>query len=255
MSTETFDSGGVRIAYEDGGEGRPVVLVHGFSSDRRGTWGGSDWRGALRDAGRRVVALDVRGHGESEKPHDSAAYEPAVLAGDVVRLLDHLAIEEADLVGYSMGARLSMHLLVDHPDRFGAVVLAGVGERTLAEDRYSEGIADALAADDPEEVADPTAREFRALAEERGNDLAALAAFRRAPQAGLVMAPERLADVATPVLVVAGADDELVGDPEPLAAAIPGAEAVTIPGCDHLATVDDPRFQEAVLSFLRDQRR
>lgn len=255
MSTATFESAGVRIAYDDVGEGRPVVLVHGFASDRHGTWRESRWYDALVDAGRRVLALDVRGHGESDKPYAPAAYEPTAVAGDVVRLLDHLSIPEADLVGYSMGARLSMHLLVDHPDRFGAVVLAGVGARTLRADSYSGDIADALAADDPEAVTDPTAREFRTFAERRGNDLAALAAFRRVPQAGLVMGAEELAVVETPVLVVAGADDELVGDPGPLADAIPGAAAVAIPGRDHLTTVDDPRHREAVLEFLEREHR
>lgn len=254
MSSSTFDSGGVQTAYDDVGAGRPVVLVHGFASDRRGTWEEAGWTEALVDAGRRVLALDVRGHGESEKPHDPAAYDPAVTAGDVVRLLDHLSIPEADLVGYSMGARLSMHLLVDHPDRFGAVVLAGVGARTLHEDSYSGAVADALAAADPGTIADPTAREFREFAERRGNDLSALAAFRRSPQAGLTMDADRLATVTNPVLVVAGGDDELVGDPGPLADAIPGAAAVAVPGCDHLATVDDPRFREAVLEFLERER-
>ncbi|MFB6171303.1 MAG: alpha/beta fold hydrolase [Haloarculaceae archaeon] len=253
--TFTSDAGGVQIAYDDVGGGRPVVLVHGFASDRRGTWRAAGWDDALADAGYRVLALDVRGHGESDAPHDPAAYEPAVVAGDVVGLLDHCGIDEADLVGYSMGARLSMHLLVDHPDRFGAVVLAGVGERTLREERYSAAIADALAADDPDDVSDPTAREFRAFAARRGNDLTALAAFRRAPQAGLTMDPARLASVVAPVLVVAGGEDDLVGDPGPLADAIPGATAVVIPGRDHLSAVDDPRHRAAVRSFLDRARR
>lgn len=244
----TFDADGVRLAYDDTGAGDPVVLVHGFASSRRETWDG--WPEALVDAGHRVLALDVRGHGESDKSHDSAAYGPDELAGDVVALLDHLALDAAHLVGYSMGARISMHVLLDHPERVQRAVLAGVGERTLHEERYSGGIADALAADDPREIADPTARQFRTFAAERGNDLDALAACRRATQPGLSLDAGDLAAIRTPVLVAAGAEDELVGDPSPLADAIPGAESLAVTGRDHLSTAGDESFRDAVLAFL-----
>jgi len=251
MSTDaTFDSAGVEIAVDDVGNGDPVVLVHGYASSRHGTWRDRGWYEALADAGRRVVALDCRGHGASGKPHDPAAYDPDAMAGDVVRLLDHLGIETADLLGYSMGARISMHLLVDHGDRVGAAVLAGVGAATLRQESYSGDIADALEADDPADVEDPTARDFREFAEGRANDLAALAACRRASQAGMVLDEADLATISRPVLVVAGGADELVGDPGPLADAVPGATAETVPGRDHLTTVGDDRFRDVVLDFL-----
>lgn len=248
MPTSSFDSDGVRIVYDDLGDGPPIVLVHGFASSRRGTWG--SWYDVLENADRRVIAIDCRGHGDSEKPHDPAAYDAELLAGDVVGLLDHLSIPTADLMGYSMGARISMHALLDAPDRIQACVLGGVGGRTLCVDRYSTDIADALSASTPSEVADPTAREFREFAERRGNDLDALAACRRAPPAGLSLDEGTLSTIATPVLVAAGSNDELVGAPGPLADAIDGARSVVVPDCDHLETVDSSDFEEAVVAFL-----
>lgn len=248
MTSLSFDSDGVRIAYDDLGDGPPIVLIHGFASSRRGTW--DSWFDTLENEDRRVIAIDSRGHGDSEKPHDPAAYEADRLSGDVVRLLDHLSIPTADLIGYSMGARISMHVLLDAPDRIQAAVLGGVGEWTLARDRYSDDIADALSADDPTDVTDPTAREFRKFARRRGNDLDALAACRRAPQAGMVLDRGTLSTIVTPVLVAAGSNDELVGAPGPLADAFDRAESVVVPDADHLETVDSPDFEAAVIAFL-----
>lgn len=247
---EAFDADGVTIAYDDRGTGDPVVLVHGFASSRVGNWREQGWYDRLSEAGRRVVALDCRGHGDSDTPHDSRAYRPETMVGDVVGLLDHLGIPAADLVGYSMGARIGMHLLVTRPDRVDAAVLAGVGGHTLRRDRYSDAIPGALEADDPTEIEDETARGFREFAAGRGNDLRALAACRRARQPGLTLTREDLAAIDRPVLVVAGAEDELVGDPGDLAAAIPGGRAVAVPDRDHLTTVGDPRVGNVVVSFL-----
>src|SRR5262245_44224221 len=122
-----FDSAGVAIAYEDLGEGPPIVLVHGLASERRNNWKEPRWFDTLTAAGRRVIPLDCRGHGESDKPHDPAAYAVELVSGDVLRLMDHLGVERADLMGYSMGSRISASLLARHGDRFGAAVLGGVG--------------------------------------------------------------------------------------------------------------------------------
>lgn len=244
---QTFDSDGIRIAYDDVGEGPPIVLVHGFASSRAGNWRGPGWYDALVDAGRRVIALDCRGHGESEKPHDPGAYADGAMPADVVALLDHLSIPEADLMGYSMGGRISLSLLVDHADRFNAVVLAGVGDGNLGGDDGRNAIADALETDDPDAIDHPEGRRFREFAESSDNDLSALAAVMRAFGPGFDA--ERLADVSLPVLVVNGSDDRL-GDPREVAEAIPGAEAAVVPDRDHLTTVGDPRYEEEVLAFL-----
>lgn len=246
----TFDAAGVRIAYEDLGSGPPVVLVHGFAASRALNWKAPGWYDLLLDAGYRVCALDCRGHGESDKPHDSAAYEPARMGGDVLRMLDTLQIERARLVGYSMGAMIASQLLLEHADRFERVVLGGVGGTMLEPRGDSEAIARALEADDPKGITDERGRGFRAFADQSRNDRHALAACMRRPRTPLD--PAALAHVSLPVLVVAGALDELVGDPARLAAVIPGAKSIVIPGRDHLSAVGDRRTKDAVLAFLSD---
>ena len=249
----TFDSDGVQIAYDDVGEGPPIVIVHGFASDRTSNWRRPGWYRALTGAGRRVIAIDCRGHGESGKPHDPEAYGHRAMAEDVIRLLDHLGIETADLMGYSMGGAVAMQLLAEHADRFEAVVVAGVGSHVVEGLPGRGVIADALEADGVEEVETDLGRRFRLFAEEGDNDLLALAAVMRARDAPV--GPERLAEVSLPVLVVAGSADDLVDDPGNLAGMIPGAEAVTVPDRDHMTTVGDPRFREAVLDFLEREGR
>jgi pimeloyl-ACP methyl ester carboxylesterase len=244
-----FDSDGLRIAYEDVGEGPPTVLVHGFAASRESNWKRTGWVDRLTGVGRRVVALDCRGHGESDAPHDPAVYDTANMASDVLRLMDHVGLERADLMGYSMGGMIATRLLLDAPERFRRVVLAGIGGGTIrgrAPDR--SGVADALAAAGRTEEASELARGFRAFAESQGADLQALAAVMRAPRKPVDAA--RLADVKLPVLIVVGERDALVGDPQPLADAIPGAKLVTVPDKDHLTTVPDTRYKEAVLEFL-----
>src|SRR3990172_7413846 len=123
-----FDSGGVTINYVVEGSGATIVLVHGFASSLEGNWRAPGIIDALVGAGRRVVALDCRGHGESGKPHDPVPYDDTKMADDVIALMDHLGIGVADLMGYSMGGFLSASLLVRHPERFRSVILSGVGD-------------------------------------------------------------------------------------------------------------------------------
>ncbi len=244
----SFDSGGVPIHYEVFGAGRPIILLHGFTASLLLNWVATGWVEELT-AIRQVVGLDARGHGQSGKPHDPAAYAGDAMPDDVIGLMDHLGIERADLMGYSMGAAISLHLLAHHQERFTSVVLAGVGE--FARDAsISDGSlrADAMLTDDPDSIADPTAKGFRVLAEALGNDLEALAAYSLSSRDAV--SDEALAAVEVPVLIVNGADDDLVGSPDALAAAIPTAELVKIPGTDHLTTVADPRYKQAVVDFL-----
>lgn len=246
----TFDSQGLAIAYECVGNGRPIVLVHGFAADRHANWKAPGWYDALQAARRRVVALDCRGHGESEKPHDPAAYRAELLIGDVVRLMDHLDIARADLMGYSMGGRIAAGLLTRHPDRFDSVILAGVGVGILGPRRGAELIAGALETDDPRTITDVSARAFREFAETNRNDRRALAACMRGLEPGTVDAAD-LQRTQLPVLIVAGEHDALVGDPQSLAALIPHSQVVIIPNRDHLTTVGDRRYKEAVVQFLQ----
>ena len=246
----TFDSAGVCIAYDALGEGPAVVLVHGFASNRIRNWKDPGWYDTLVRAGRRVVALDCRGHGQSDKPHDPAAYTPALMSGDVVRLMDHLDLARADLMGYSMGGRIAAALLVHHPERCGAAVLGGVGDGLAGERRGADGIAQALETDDPAALTQPTAQAFRTFAEQGGNDLHALAACMRGLRFTVVATD--LQRIRTPVLVVVGENDTLIGDPRPWVDLIPRAQLLLVPGRDHLNTVGDRRYKEAALRFLHE---
>ena len=254
----SFDRGGVEIAYDDrrpdgdGGEmAEPIVLVHGFASSSADNWRGPGWHDTLLEAGRRVIALDCRGHGESSKPHDPDAYDSARMARDVIGLLDHLDVERADLMGYSMGGRLGLVLLDEYPERFNSAVLGGIGSSVFVDIGGGEMIAGALEADDPEELVMPVARRFRTFAEERGNDLTALAACARSM--GAVPDKAAFGEVDLPVLVVAGENDDLVGDPEELAAVFPGGRAEVIPDRDHRTAVGDERYKQAVRGFLEQR--
>src|SRR4051812_38474526 len=122
-----FVSDGVSIAYDDVGAGQPVVLVHGFSSNRDEAWKRTGWYAAFERRGQRVVALDLRGHGQSGKPHDAEAYGRARMIGDVLGLMDHLDLGRVDLVGYSMGAHLSLGLALQDQSRLNHLILGGVG--------------------------------------------------------------------------------------------------------------------------------
>jgi len=250
----SFDSNGINIAYDDIGEGDPILLVHGFAASRVTNWKLAGWYDRLEKAGRRVIALDCRGHGESDKPHDAAAYGAENMGGDVIRLMDHLSIERADLMGYSMGGIISTWLLMNEADRFDSVVLAGIGGGTIRMESVDRsGVADALAAPDRIEGASDVARRFRAFAKSQGGDLVALAECMRALHRPVD--PADLGHVDKRVLVVAGEKDELVGDPHSLADAIPGAECVVVPEADHLTAVVHEDYKAAVLRFLAGNAR
>ena len=248
-SAATLPVDGVRLAYDDVGDGPPVVLLHGFASDRRLNWRRTGWYDALAEADRRVIAPDLRGHGESEKPHDVEAYGHERFAADVVALLDHLGVERADVVGYSMGGRLAVQLLLDAPERVGSAVLGGVGRALLDGPANGAVIADALAADSPAAVESSLGRRFRAFADRPGTDLKALEAVMRA-QTGVDL--DRVRSVTNPVFVVAGGADELAGDPADVARLFPNATSAVVPGPDHMTAVGTPAFRERAVSYLTE---
>jgi pimeloyl-ACP methyl ester carboxylesterase len=240
---------GVRIAYEIVGEGAPVVLVHGFAASRVQNWKVPGWYETLSGAGYRVIAMDCRGHGESDKPHDPAFYNHAIMAEDVVAVMDAAGAGHAFLMGYSMGGFISMHVLMDHPDLLRKVVIGGVGGSYLARAFGSrEGIADALMEPDKSKITDPVQRSFREFAEQSGKDLQALAACMRGNRRPFTAA--ELSQSQRPVLVVCGEKDALTGPPDPLAAAFADGRAVTVPNRDHMTTVGDKVYKHAVLEFL-----
>jgi pimeloyl-ACP methyl ester carboxylesterase len=246
---QTFSSDGVRIAFSDEGQGDPVVLIHGFASSVRYNWREPGWIALLVRSGFRVIAIDNRGHGESEKLYNPKDYGVAPMAEDTRRLLDHLGLKRADVMGYSMGARISAFLAVTHPERVRSAVFAGLAGNMVRPMAGTGPIAHALEAESIDAVTNATARTFRAFADKTGGDLKALAACIRGSREPITR--EMVAAIACPVLVVAGSDDVIAGPADDLAKLIPGARALTVPRRDHMRTVGDRVYMEGVLAFLR----
>jgi pimeloyl-ACP methyl ester carboxylesterase len=242
--------GEVEIAYLDQGETSApvVVLVHGFASNKEVNWVYPGWVTELTRAGRRVIALDNRGHGKSGKPLDPAAYHSAAMAQDVRALLDHLGIARADCMGYSMGARICAFLALHDPHRVRALILGGLGIRLVEGVGLPDSIADALLAPSLDAVTDPTGRQFRSFAEQTKSDLKALAACIRGSRQTLTRA--EVATIAAPALVAAGTNDTVAGSPHELAALMRNARPLDIPGRDHMLAVGDKVFKAGVLHFL-----
>ncbi|MDP3174063.1 MAG: alpha/beta hydrolase [Phenylobacterium sp.] len=249
----SFKSDGVELAYDDiapPGHRDTVLLIHGFASNRYEGWRRTGWYSAFERRGSRVIALDMRGHGESGKPHDAQAYGRARLAADVIGLIDHLGVQGCTLLGYSMGAHVALNVALEAPDRLGKLICGGIGGRLLEPESPSplaEALPAAMLAEDPETIEDPMARSFRHFADEQGEDLKALAAFLAARAAPFEAAD--LAGVRSPALVFAGARDELAGDPQALASALFDARAVVVPGCDHFSAIPHALTKGAVFDF------
>ncbi len=250
---------GVRLAWESVGTGKPVVLVHGFGSSRAQNWKVPGWYDALTGAGCRVVAMDCRGHGESDKPHTTPGYGHDEMTDDVLAVMDAAGLNDAFVMGYSMGGFITIHVLIKHAARVRKLVIGGVGASYLespensrdrvADPKVRSQIADAMLADDPATITNPTARAFRAFADQPGKDRLALAACMRAPTANLPC--DVLARSTRPVLVVCGEKDDLTGMPDGLAAAFADGRAVTVPNRDHMTAVGDKVYKAAVLDFLK----
>jgi pimeloyl-ACP methyl ester carboxylesterase len=239
----------LKLAYEVVGEGAPILLIHGFASNRLVNWRGPGWYDTLTKAGRQIIAFDVRGHGESDKPHVAEAYDEAELAADVERLLDHLGHQQVDVMGYSMGGFITLRVLHDMPDRVRRAIVAGVGENYYGRGRLeTDTIAAGLRARDLSEVADKVARTFRAFAEQGKNDLEALALCMTRQRHSFTAAEFDGLDV--PTLIVVGEKDVITGPPGALAEAIPDVRVVIVPGRDHMSSVGDKVFKQAVIEFL-----
>jgi pimeloyl-ACP methyl ester carboxylesterase len=246
-----FANGPVEIAYLDEGQGDPLLMVHGFASTKEVNWVHPGWVATLTRAGRRAIALDNRGHGESTKLYDPVVYHTAHMADDVRALLDHLAIARADLMGYSMGARIAAFLAVDHPERVRSLILGGLGYRLVDGVGLPETIAAALEAPSLDAVGDAAGRTFRAFAEQTGSDLAALAACIRGSRQTLTR--EQVAAIQVPMLVAVGTKDTVAGSAHDLAVLNPRARALDIPGRDHMLAVGDRAFKAGALEFLKSR--
>jgi pimeloyl-ACP methyl ester carboxylesterase len=247
-----FLHGPIEISYLDEGDGDPVVLVHGFASTKEVNWVQPGWVSTLVKAGRRAIALDNRGHGQSTKLYKPADYDTDKMVGDVCGLLDHLGLRRADVLGYSMGARICAFMAAHQPARVRSAILGGLGSRLVdGSVGLNDDIAEALEAPSLADVQDPTGRQFRAFAEQTRSDLKALAACLRGSRQTLPVAEAQA--IRLPVLVAVGAKDQVAGPAQPLAALIPAARALDIPNRDHMLAVGDKVFKAGVLAFLKQR--
>jgi pimeloyl-ACP methyl ester carboxylesterase len=248
-----FSSDGVDIAFIDvKPQGRdlnePILLIHGFASNHRMNWVGPRWVETLTGAGRRVIAFDNRGHGQSEKLYAPADYHLDLMRRDAASLLAHLGVERADVMGYSMGARIASFLALAEPRLVRSLVLGGLGDRLVRDGGLPEAIAEALEAPSLDSLTDPTQRLFRGFADQTKSDRAALAACVRGSHRSLTL--EEAARINQPTLVAVGERDTLAGDPSKLVARLPRAQVLMIPGRDHNLAVGHKAFKAGVLDFL-----
>jgi pimeloyl-ACP methyl ester carboxylesterase len=247
----SFHNGAVEIAYLDEGEGDPILLVHGFASSKNVNWVYPAWVSELKKNGRRVIALDNRGHGDSAKLYDSEDYGISVMAGDVTALMDHLNIERADIMGYSLGSRMTAVLARYQPHRLRSAILGGIGLGLIEGGGPGENVAKALEAPSLEDVTEPVGRTFRAFADQTRSDRRALAACLRGSRG--LMATEEAAGISVPVLIAVGTADEIAGSAEALGKIIPGSHVLDIPNRDHMRAVGDKVYKAGVLDFLSNR--
>lgn len=257
-----FDSSGTRIRYVEEGRGDPVVLLHGYTDDVEGQWVRTGVFPALA-RGWRAIALDARGHGRSGKPHDRAAYGPE-MGYDIVRLMDHLGLERAHVVGYSMGAHVVAQLLTTRPERFLTATLGGASGRRnwSAEDQRRVDVESAEMDEGllrsqitrlwPREQPPPTDEQLRERSAQslRGQDNRALAAIRRS-NPDQVVTEAAMRAVTVPVLGIVGTNDPYLRDFQQLKAVMPQMTLVTVEGASHGTAPGRPEFVAALEAFLR----
>lgn len=217
-----------------------MVLVHGFASSFQHGWAEDGWPDILSDEGREVLGQDLPGHGQADKPTDPAAYSD--LEEQVAATF--APYSQVDAIGFSLGARILLTIASDHPERFGKLVVMGVGTNLFNNERND------VLADTVEHGAPPDQiglRIFEKMASDPRNDRRALAAvMRRVPPP---LHADRLGRVSCPVLVILG-DEDFAGPADPLMAALPHAQLVMLAGVDHFATPKDFRAIDAAVRFL-----
>lgn len=248
LDVKYFEHDGFKLAYREEGQGDPILLIHGFASTSVVNWVSPGWFRTLTEAGYHVIAIDNRGHGLSDKPHERDAYYPAKMASDASALLDHLGIKKAHVMGYSMGARISAFLALQQPEKVRTVVFGGLGIGMVTGAGDWEPIGEALLAEDPETVTNPRGKMFRKFADQTKSDRFALAACVVTSKE-LVTAKE-ISHILQPALVAVGTTDDIAGNAQELADLLPNGEALDITGRDHMLAVGDKIYKKGVIEFL-----
>lgn len=253
MDVKSFNRDGVEIAYidetPDNASGNTILLIHGFASNMQTNWIDTGWVRALLREGFRVVACDVRGHGQSEKLYDETRYGAQIFARDAAGLLDYLDIEQADVMGYSMGARVSAFLAMEHPSRVRSAIFGGLGSNMVIGLPGARAIAHAFLADSIDDVTHPTAQSFRLFAESTRSDLKALAHCILSARAKIT--EDMIAAIRVPVLVAVGTEDPIGGSAKGLSDLIPGAKSLDLEGYDHMKAVGARPYKDGVIAFLK----
>lgn len=256
-----FDNNGIKIYYEIEGEGPDLIMIHGFASSIAGNWKGPNWIKVLKEENR-LILIDCRGHGKSDKPLDPNQYGP-IMVEDIINLMKHLSIKNANFFGYSMGSRLTLNVLLQQPQLVNSAILGGFvmslpneEQREATKKRTMTTIA-ALKADNSDNIENPVSKGFRQFAESRGGDLKALAAvmegfysYTNTLQNSPSDMKKRLKNIGVPVMTVVGTDDFIPGDKALMAKLVPNACHFQIQGKDHLTVVPDPKFHMVVKAFL-----
>lgn len=228
--------------------GDPIVLVHGFASSKDVNWAYPGWTSALTKDGRRVIALDLRGHGESTKLYDSEDYHIGTMAGDVRALMDHLNIERADMMGYSMGGRITAYLGQRNPERLRNIILGGIGMGLI--EGGGRARTSPLHWKRHRSTTSPirSAGRFVRLQIRPARIAGRLAACLRGSRR--LMTREEAAAIAVPTLIAVGTTDDIAGSASRLGEVIPGSQVLDIPNRDHMRAVGDRVYKDGVLEFL-----
>lgn len=244
---------GLRLHYEIHGTGTPVILLHGATVSFAFNYAGTGWIEPLTARGLQVIGLDFRGHGKSDKPHDAAAYGTAILADDVLALMDHLQLERAALLGYSIGTAVALHLTHTVPARITRAALVATGDGLIGHKPHEFARIMPPLGPLTERTAFPTdmpphLAAYWTLIERTGGDRVAMKALSGGAYPHLTA--EQAANIAAPVLVVSGALDSVTGRGPRVAAALGYGRYHEVPGGDHFSLAADAGVQAMVAQFI-----
>lgn len=247
-----FYNKSVRLAYIDYGKGEPILLIHGFASNAVLNWVDTGWASLLTEAGYRVIAIDNRGHGDSEKIYKEDAYTPEDMVDDAYKLLQHLNISKTHIMGYSMGARVSAYFALMHSEMTQSLILGGLALGLVHGSGAWAPIHDAMLAEDVTTITSQRGFLFRKFADNNKSDRKALAMCIISSKKEL--SAEQVGKIFTPTLVVVGEKDEISGSAEKLVELMPNATAITLPRRNHMLAVGDKLYKDSALEFLKKHK-